>query len=89
MAAEECSRLPNIPGINDSRTLVDLIGQMRDEMRVSITQIRNEIGVSITQMRDEMRTLSTQTTERFDLLQTEMTILRSDVTAIHTRLDAR
>ena len=51
----------------DSQTLVNLIIQLRDEMRVS----------------------ATQTTERFDLLQTEMTILRSDVTAIHTRLDAR
>ena len=66
-AAEECSRLPNIPAINDSQTLINLIGQLRDEMRLSATQTR----------------------ERFDILQAEITILRTDVTAIHTRLDAR
>ena len=38
-ASEECSRLPNIPAINNSQTLVDLIGQLRDEMRQSATRM--------------------------------------------------
>jgi hypothetical protein len=73
-ASEECSRLPNIPAINNSQTLVDLIGQLRDEMG---------------QLRDELRQSATRTTERFDSLQANITIIQTDISAIHTRLDAR
>ena len=80
-ASEECSRLPNIPAINNSQILVDLIGQLRDEMG----QLRGEMG----QLRDEMRQSAIRTTERFDSLQADITIIRADISAIHTRLDAR
>lgn len=33
-AGEECARLPNIPAINDSQNLIDIIGQLRNDIRM-------------------------------------------------------
>lgn len=80
-ASEECSRLPNIPAINDSQTLVDLIGELRNEMRTGI----RTMSTAVATIQADIGIMRTDITA----IQADITIIRTDITAIHSRLDAR
>ena len=80
-ASEECSRLVNIPAVTASQTLVDLIGQLRDEMRQSATRTTERL--------DSLQTEMTTLRAAVSTVQADVTIMRADISAIHTRLDVR
>ncbi|KAI9699678.1 MAG: hypothetical protein M1836_002712 [Candelina mexicana] len=62
MAAEECSRLPNIPAISGAQTLVEAIDQLRNQM----TEQFNTLKTAVNTLETAVATLQTDITARFN-----------------------
>ena len=66
---QECALFPNIPAVNNSQTLIDVINELRDETRrtaAATTLHFNTLQAEIGTLRTDIGTLRTEITSRLD-----------------------
>ena len=81
-AAQECALLQNIPAVSNSQALIDLIGELRLEMRETAEVHTEQFNTFQRNITADIKSLQTD----ISALQTDITTLWTDIT---TRMDGR